>query len=346
MNANVEFVKKLRDDNIANVIDETKRLKDIEEEILRIDIGEIKNLDSKINKLKNFQEYREILIQKYHDSISDLRIKRLNRCYQSTKDSVENYVKISVDKKQNTKYFNDFLHELLAGKNIKNLNNQIENICNKINSVYDLIILLKGKKIEEISSRLAITENTATVILSSLSDDIGICNYLEDLLPVNLEQFRLELLSFDDVVHIEGYDIAADKYKDIRRFSQGQQCSFLLSLLMASSQNNLVIDQPDDDLDWNYIKEFIEKLKSLKINNKGNGRQFIFATHNQNITVLADSEKIYYLNNKSTDNDGDVPSGEIKACGGLDRLEVKNAVLALEGGEDAFNLRGKKYGIK
>ena len=83
----------------------------------------------------------------------------------------------------------------------------------------------------------------------------------------------------------------------------------------------------------------------MKVNEAGGGRQFIFATHNQNITVLADSEKIVYLNNKPTEDEADIPCGIVKACGGLERIEVKDAVLSLEGGIDAFKLRLRKYGI-
>jgi hypothetical protein len=99
----------------------------------------------------------------------------------------------------------------------------------------------------------------------------------------------------------------------------------------------------------NSVNDFVSLLKNKQTTvielTQGIGRQFIFATHNQNITVLADSEKIFYLSDMSTEKEGDVLAGEVKACGGLDREEVKQAVISLEGGADAFYKRKQKYGF-
>ena len=77
--------------------------------------------------------------------------------------------------------------------------------------------------------------------------------------------------------------------------------------------------------------------------NKGQ-RQFIIVTHNQNITVLGDSEKIIKIQKDETVSDPD--QGNIVATGGVERGDVRKSVLSLEGGSEAFKKRAKKYGIK
>ncbi len=94
----------------------------------------------------------------------------------------------------------------------------------------------------------------------------------------------------------------------------------------------LIIDQPEDDLDNQTIyRDVIKEIKSLKGN-----MQFIFATHNANIPVLGDSEKIFacdYSENKIAVQDGTI-----------DNREIQKAIVAImEGGKEAFNRRKNIY---
>jgi len=343
---NNKFIQHLKDNNIENIIEETNRLKSFQTKILEFESTDAKRLFEKTGELNSLQEERNRLLSQYHQNIHKLREKRCRRCDHVNHMAPSSVIRLSIDDKQDKQSLEKYLKQILTGKNIRSLDEQIRNIVSYTQTIGNLLELLKTKNIDQLTKELNITSNTASVLISTFSDDIGLCNYPNVLLsPVNNLLFKLELLSFEDIVHIQALDPTTQKYKDIKRFSNGQQCSFLLSLLIASSQNPLIVDQPEDDLDWNYLQDFISKLIEAKVSENGSGRQFIFATHNQNITVLADSEKIFYLSNKPTESDSDVPSGEIKACGGLDRLDVKNAVLSLEGGKDAFNKRKMKYGI-
>ncbi|MCI0514351.1 hypothetical protein L0128_14135 [candidate division KSB1 bacterium] len=94
----------------------------------------------------------------------------------------------------------------------------------------------------------------------------------------------------------------------------------------------LIIDQPEDDLDNQTIyKDIIKTIKLLKGN-----MQFIFATHNANIPVLGDSEKIIACNF--------VPEKiDIKA-GTIDNPEIQTTIVSvMEGGHEAFNKRKNIY---
>jgi hypothetical protein len=80
--------------------------------------------------------------------------------------------------------------------------------------------------------------------------------------------------------------------RDFSKLSLGQQQAVLLSILLFSQSNEpLVIDQPEDNLDSEFIyKTFVRSLRRVK-----EKRQVIVVTHNANIAVLGDAELIVPL---------------------------------------------------
>jgi DNA repair exonuclease SbcCD ATPase subunit len=125
------------------------------------------------------------------------------------------------------------------------------------------------------------------------------------------------------------------KYNDkpLEEHSLGQRATALILFLLAQEETNvLIIDQPEDDLDNQTIYEdVIKAIKALK-----GKMQFIFATHNANIPVLGDSEKIIsckYSESKIEVQDGTIDNHETQ----------KQIVTIMEGGEEAFNRRKNIY---
>jgi hypothetical protein len=115
--------------------------------------------------------------------------------------------------------------------------------------------------------------------------------------------------------------------------SEGQRNTVLLNLMLAKGDGPIIIDQPEDELDSNFIyKTLVQDLRATK-----SKRQLIIATHNANIPVNADAEQIFALEAR----DG---RGKLRAQGGLDRKNVAGAVLdIMEGSEQAFKRRSEKY---
>ena len=115
--------------------------------------------------------------------------------------------------------------------------------------------------------------------------------------------------------------------------SEGQRNTALLSLILAEGEGPIIIDQPEDELDSNYIfSDLVPLLRGAK-----EKRQLILATHNANLPVNADAELIYAFDAR----DG---RGSKRAEGGLDRAGVTRAVLdIMEGSEKAFKRRSEKY---
>ena len=155
--------------------------------------------------------------------------------------------------------------------------------------------------------------------------------------------YQIERCQYDDVPVITltrkstGTD-GKETYvqKDFSRLSLGQQQSILLSILLFSNRNcPLIIDQPEDNLDSEFIyKTLVKNLRRVKEH-----RQVIIVTHNANIAVLGDAELIIPL--KSTSE-----RTHIIDRGSIDNTVTKKITCAiLEGGEKAFIKRKEIYGL-
>lgn len=119
----------------------------------------------------------------------------------------------------------------------------------------------------------------------------------------------------------------------IEKHSDGQRASALILFTLGiGKQDLLIIDQPEDDLNSGDIyNEIVTTLLQSK-----NTAQFIFATHNPNITVLGDCEQMFCC--KYYDNEMNFEAGSIDNYG-----SQKNVISVMEGGEEAFNERNKIY---
>jgi ABC-type lipoprotein export system ATPase subunit len=122
--------------------------------------------------------------------------------------------------------------------------------------------------------------------------------------------------------------------KPIEQGSIGLKSTAILSLLLSSGDQPLIIDQPEDDLDNKYIYDVVVNL----LRKRKFGRQLIIATHNANIPVNGDAELIIAMGVENR-------LGKVDALGGIDRQEVKEAVSEImEGSREAFRLRRERYG--
>ena len=140
---------------------------------------------------------------------------------------------------------------------------------------------------------------------------------------------KLDMVPLLDLPSIQLRD--GGRYKDSSALSTGQKCTTILPILLLDSESPLLIDQPEDNLDNRFVFEVIVDI----IRKAKSGRQMIFITHNPNIPVLGDAERIFVL-----DSDG---ATSHKACeGNVDECKT-SIVTLLEGGEDAFKARKVRY---
>lgn len=125
--------------------------------------------------------------------------------------------------------------------------------------------------------------------------------------------------------------------RPITKLSHGQQGTIYLLLKIAANlfSETLVYDQPEDDLDNQFITE--ELVKLFRIIKKH--RQVIIVSHNANLVVNADSEQVIVAQN----HDGELSY----LSGALEAPDINKEVCKiLEGGKQAFENREKKYNLR
>ena len=131
--------------------------------------------------------------------------------------------------------------------------------------------------------------------------------------------------------------VDANGSMDINEGSPGQKSAAILAFILNSGTDPLIIDQPEDDLDnsliYNLVVKSIRKMKDK--------RQIIVVTHNPNIPVLGDAEGILIL---ERDNNGKVTFRKQKKAGCIEEKLIREGICdIMEGGEEAFKKREKKY---
>ncbi|WP_037450509.1 TrlF family AAA-like ATPase [Sinorhizobium fredii] len=125
------------------------------------------------------------------------------------------------------------------------------------------------------------------------------------------------------------------------KLSAGQKATTVLSLLLAEGTCPIIIDQPEDDLDNEFVfEQLVPMLRASK-----EKRQVIVVTHNANVPVNGDAELIIPLEVKDSRGAQKIIDNE-SAVGALDKYPVQRAVeLILEGSSEAFRRRREKYGV-
>lgn len=185
--------------------------------------------------------------------------------------------------------------------------------------------------------------------MKSISDEDGRVysdDEINSLLSKALDNFNFEdfdSLMFDDKPSIIVSKTVLDQdgtaktiNRPLNQLSLGQQQSILLAILLQSkSKVPLLIDQPEDNLDSEFIyKSIVANLRLIK-----EFRQVIIVTHNPNIAVLGDAELIVPLKSTSI-------KSMIIERGSIDNEKTrKHCCEILEGGKQAFKRRQEIYKI-
>ena len=142
--------------------------------------------------------------------------------------------------------------------------------------------------------------------------------------------YAMEALDLHDQPCIELLD--GESYKQSPNLSTGQRCTTILPILLLQSERPLLIDQPEDNLDNAFVYETVVKaLRQVK-----GSRQVIFVTHNPNIPVLGQADRVFVFSS-------DGARGSVSKSGTVDDCKHEIEQI-LEGGREAFQQRYKRYG--
>lgn len=150
------------------------------------------------------------------------------------------------------------------------------------------------------------------------------------------------------------------KGDDLLKMSPGKKGTVLLILFLqiSSSEYPILIDQPEDNLDNRTIYELLCRM----IKEKKKERQIIIVSHNANLVVATDTENIIVANQEgqtSQDEEGkyrfEYVNGSLEhtmpqnndSKSILRKQGIKEHVCdILEGGNQAFKQRERKYALK
>jgi DNA repair ATPase RecN len=255
---------------------------------------------------------RQVLLNR----ISDLRDKR----FRLRKDVAGRItaqlpaIRVSVAQGEDLDEYRQFLTEILKGSGLK-----------------------QGVMAERLVQRLVPTELAEVVACDDLSafkaktglDDDRARKAMSALRTGGLV-YQIEALDLHDRPCIELLD--GDRYKQSPHLSTGQRCTTILPILLLQSERPLLVDQPEDNLDNAFVYETVVKaLQQVK-----GSRQVIFVTHNPNIPVLGQAERVFVFSS-------DGAKGSVVQVGTVD--ECKDQIeRILEGGSEAFRQRKDRYG--
>lgn len=341
-----QLINKIQNKEISNTIKEII-LNDMNLE--SVDLELIRNmLPSNPAEVKKQIENINVVIELNKKQILD-RINKFNKIY---KKSIQiKYIEDGNYKLYNLPFKLDY-HDFI-GLNKTLL--KIEDIYKLVNShireigILKYIKYLMDKKYDELEKIVSIksfkrdlsiddvnigirdiNENDIKEIYDVIQKKICVENIkiiLEDIIILDAQYNLLFNIS-----NRETNETIKDEYRVIEELSLGQQVAAILTFVInygkfINDSSPLIIDQPEDNLDNQYIyKNLVNALKDIK-----NERQVIIATHSSTIVTNADAEQVIVM-------ESDNLNGWIKARGyASDKKILKHIVNYMEGGKDSFN---------
>ena len=153
---------------------------------------------------------------------------------------------------------------------------------------------------------------------------------IRELTPGQID--AIDMLYPEDQIEMK-YKGKDGNFRPLTSASAGQKTTAILTFILSSGEEPLILDQPEDDLDNRLVYQLIvERIRQIK-----ETRQVIIVTHNANIPVNGDAEYVMSLSSESR-------YLKIAAEGTVENKRVKDEICeVMEGGVEAFETRAKKY---
>ena len=279
-------------------------------------------LNNLLNKEKLHQEHSEKLTKlkvrraELFQTLSDLRDERFTvrkAVADRINAEVSPQIRVQVEQYGNPQPYQNLLETALRGAGIRH-NVVAQKIAARV-LPSDLVVAVNGNDTETLVVRAEINPDQAARVVSTLTGSEVL--------------YEIEAVELIDLPRIELLD--GQEYKDSLTLSTGQKCTSVLPILLLDSENPLLIDQPEDNLDNRFIfTTVVKRIREVKPK-----RQLVFVTHNPNIPVLGDAERVFVLNSSGTQAQK-TREGTVDEC-------KEEIVTLLEGGEEAFKERKKRY---
>ncbi|MGL2463403.1 TrlF family AAA-like ATPase [Helicobacter pylori] len=319
-----EFLKEkgVSDESIGDIRNANDHLAKI-----KMDINDLKHeIKENANKIENFSyEDMDKNIEEFKDQINE-KLSKINSAFEEISKNHKEEVRLITIKYYLNEdifegVFEDFDKLVDKGFNIQKHQSKIKEYLKGI-ELKDIIDVQCAEFIEKLDSLI---ENKKAAFYETMMDVFN--------REIHFQIYRLLILKH--LRNVEKYKIFEVRYdkRALNEASFGQRCTAVLVVLLSLGNNSIIIDEPEAHLDSALIAKYLVTL----IKERKQERQIIFATHNANFVLNADAELIIQLKNEN--NKIIAQSFTIESDGYRDDL------LKLEGGEEAFKNRERKYGI-
>lgn len=270
--------------------------------------------NERIEETNLLRERRELRakLQQIDDKLYTLRIKEIDSINLDHSDTIL----LSLSSSWNSRSYTERLQKLIGGSRIRLQEDVARSIAKHIKPI-ELIDLVEAGDAQRLADLLGRDLRQMARVITHIGD--------------HDELYDLEKEMPSDHLRVTFYDDG--KPKAVETLSKGQRATALLPIILRPLPYPLLFDQPEDDLDNSFIfKSLIDTVRRLK-----SKRQLIFVTHNANIPVLGDAEKIVVMSMQS-------PTKASPALIGNVDNRKKEILNLLEGGAEAFARRERYYG--
>lgn len=318
-----EFLKEkgVSDESIGDIRNANYHLANIKMDINGLE-HEIKEI---ANKIEGFS-YGDIdkNIEEFKDQINE-KLSKINSAFEEISKNHKEVKPITIEYRLNEdifeEVFEDFDKLVDKGFNTQRHQSKIKEYLKEI-ELKNVTGMQHAEFIERLDSLI---ENKKAAFYETMKDIFD--------REIHFQIYRLLILKH--LRNVEKYKIFEVRYdkRALNETSFGQKCTAVLVVLLSLGNNPIIIDEPEAHLDSALIANYLVAL----IKKRKQERQIIFATHNANFVLNADAELIIQLKNEN--NKIVVRSFMIESN------EYKEDLLKLEGGEEAFKNRERKYGI-
>jgi ABC-type uncharacterized transport system ATPase subunit len=308
----------------------------IQEQAYQVILAELNEVEGRATERRSTEEKlaaaesaegEEKILRAKRDSLLSVRSDALKRCSELRDDRYElrdtvakhltkafSCLRVQIIQDGNTDVYQADIFERLKGERVQR-GVQSKRIAESLTpkQLADLVMRSASK---EFAAAIHCDEDTARRMLEALGSNAG--------------KYDIETIELEDRPRIELLD--GERYKEATALSTGQRCTTILPILLLQSARPLLVDQPEDNLDNAFVYDTI--VKALR--DAAGTRQVIFVTHNPNIPVLGNAERVFVF-----DSDGE--HGWIRATGTVDECK-EDIESILEGGRKAFLERKERYG--
>lgn len=318
-----EFLKEkgVSDESIGDIRNANYHLANIKMDINGLE-HEIKEI---ANKIEGFS-YGDIdkNIEEFKDQINE-KLSKINSAFEEISKNHKEVKPITIEYRLNEdifeEVFEDFDKLVDKGFNTQRHQSKIKEYLKEI-ELKNVTGMQHAEFIEKLDSRI---ENKKAAFYETMKDIFD--------REIHFQIYRLLILKH--LRNVEKYKIFEVRYdkRVLNKTSFGQKCTAVLVVLLSLGNNPIIIDEPEVHLDSTLIANYLVTL----IKKQKQKRQIIFATHNANFVLNADAELIIQLKNENN---------KIVAQSFMIESDAyRDDLLKLEGGEEAFKNRERKYGI-